>query len=167
MSASATLQPSIPAAGSGAGVVSGKRRRGRPCQPAPAVKWLGLDAVSRLLRCPVARLAAALDAAPSSFFPGAELDESGAWRIPAGDLRAWLRETELRPVLRVCEVARLLKKPKPTVSRWIERGIIAGVLLPDGDVRVTQEAYFAAMVPVKGRPVKLGRPATVTREVRS
>jgi hypothetical protein len=56
---------------------------------------------------------------------------SGAWQISSLDLERWLGRNELRPMLRVSEVARLMRTTRANVLGAIRRGALPAVKLFD------------------------------------
>lgn len=111
-----------------------RRRRGRPALGGPFF-FLVAD-LALMLRLDVAQVLALLECERSrvAFFPSARRSaEPGGWRVPAGNVRR-LVGAELRPMLRVREVMRLLRFSRERVMSAVKRKTLPSVCI-DGELR--------------------------------
>lgn len=112
-----------------------RRSRGRPCKVS-AERVLTIDEVAFVLGTEPELLQRALEVSAPSFFQGATKDASGVWSLPASALKPWLLQPNLLGLLRIEHCCKILKKPRDKVLRWIERGLLPAVKLPDDTLRV-------------------------------
>lgn len=127
------------------------------------VEWWTLEQVADLMDWSLVSLQAFMEKGASSFFPharklprrpdakgpGPQVLPEPSWWIPTSDLTQRLKVTQLQPMLRLSAVAKLTGSPRTEVKRWLERGQMAGVVLPNGGWRVTQEAYLEGLKPLQ------------------
>lgn len=94
-----------------------KRRRGRP----PA-RWFRLEELAARIGGDPDRMAAMLDKVPEAL-PGAELDDSGAWRVPERALKGLLGvrgSAGLPRLATVAEVAQCLRRSVQTTLELVK-----------------------------------------------
>ncbi len=103
------------------------RRRGRPARKHAAVSFFSVDAAANLLRTSPTHLRDVLSAGFSFFRDSKRVGD--VWQISSRDLERLLGTDQLRPMLRVSEVAHLMRTTRAVVHGAIRRGELRAVRL--------------------------------------
>lgn len=119
----------MPAPETGASAGVGGNRPGRPRKRAES--FFALDEAAKLLRTSPAHLRVVL-AARFSFFKHSKC-AGDSWKVSRRDLERLLGTEHLRPMLRVGEVARLMRTTRAKVMGYIRRGELRAVKLFGSD----------------------------------
>lgn len=108
--------------------VPSRRGRGRPARKPAPVSFFSVADAAKLLRTTPDHLRLVLGAR-FSFFRNSRLNAAGFWQVSSRDLERWLGRDELRPMLLLGEVAKLLRTTRARVHGAVRRGKLPAVQL--------------------------------------